>query len=129
MIREFGGINLVSSDIRKAVRFYRDILKIPVLGADYLGSPDAGASENPDLMDGIELGFIKNAPHLWIWDEKKWGRVCKGNVNLVFNTEDLNELYNYLKEQGVDCDPPVIMEWSGSELRVTDPDGNVLTIL
>lgn len=116
MIKEFGGINLSSKNPKEMKRFYNEILGVPILNDD----------EN---YDGIEYGFIPNAPHMWIWDENIWGKCGDGKVNLVFKAENLDTLYEHLLNNRVKCQPPTKTAWGGTELRVFDPDDNELTIL
>lgn len=117
MVQKFGGINLSSKDVPRLLHFYRDLLGVPVL--------EPGMEND----DGVTLGFQKDAPCIWLWDENRWGREYEGNVNLVFEAEDLDALYRRLREQGVPCDPPYTAVWGGKECKLHDPDGNVLTIL
>ena len=116
MVTSFRGMNITSKDPKRLAVFYKDILGIPVLGDD----------EN---FDGIEFGFIKDAPVFWIWDENKWGKSNEGAVCLVFDCDDHDKTYNELKEKGVFLDPPKTAVWGGKELYVKDPDGNIILIL
>lgn len=50
-------------------------------------------------------------------------------MNLVFGAANLEELYQSLREHGVECEPPYKAVWGGDEFTVLDPDGNILTIL
>lgn len=116
MITSFRGMNISSKHPKRLALFYKDILGIPVLGDD----------EN---FDGIEFGFIKDAPVFWIWDENRWGKSNEGGVCLVFDCDDHDKTYNELKEKGVFLDPPKTAIWGGKELYLKDPDGNTILIL
>lgn len=117
MIKSFGGINLSAKDMKSMVHFYKDIIELPVL------------SEGYGNYDGIEFGFGENGTRIWIWDENKWGGSSTGSVNLVFYVNDLDVFYNTLKEKEFDCKPPFTAGWGGKEFKITDPCGNVLTLL
>ena len=116
MINMFRGFNITSKDPKKLVLFYKEILGIPILGDD----------EN---YDGVEFGFIKDAPVFWIWDENNWGKSNEGPVCLVFDCEDHDKTYEELIQKGVELDPPVTASWGGKELSLRDPDGNKILIL
>lgn len=116
MITKFRGFNITSANPKRLVEFYRDLLNIPILGDD----------EN---YDGVEFGYIQDAPVFWIWDETKWGKSNEGAVCLVFDCDDHEKTYNELKAKGVDLEPPKTAVWGGKELYVKDPDGNTILIL
>ncbi len=116
MINRFSGMNISSTNPRRLVEFYKDVLQVPVI-------------EDDPNYDGVSFGFIKDAPVFWIWDENKWGISNDGPVTFVFNASDLDELYAKLKEKDVDVLEPLIAPWGGKELKVTDPDGNRILIL
>ena len=92
MIKEFSGINISTKDPEMLVKFYNEKLGIPIV------------KEGFGNYDGAELGFDKDAPVIYIWDEE-------------------------LKLNGVELNPPITAEWGGKELKVVDPEGNKLTLL
>ncbi len=116
MIKEFSGINISSHQPEVLVKFYNEKLGIPIIEFD----------EN---YDGVSLGFIKDAPVIFIWDERKWGPSSEGKVNLVFDCDDLDKTYKELKEKSVNLDPPTTATWGGKELNFVDPDGNKILLL
>ena len=116
MINRFSGTNISSTNPKRLVEFYRDILSIPML-------------EDDKNYDGVTFGFMKEAPVFWIWDENKWGKSSEGKVQLVFDADELEELYNHLKSKGAAVEKPIVAPWGGTELKVTDPDGNKILIL
>ena len=117
MIIKFGGMNISSKDPEAITRFYNERLGIPILGDD------------PANYDGAEIGFDINQPHIWIWDESKWGKANKGAVTFVFECDDHDKTYEELKQKGVELDPPAIASWGGKALYVKDHDGNTILIL
>ena len=116
MIKDFRGMNISSKDTKRLVLFYSEILGIPILGDD------------PNY-DGVEFGFIKDAPVFWIWDENKWGKSNEGAFCLVFECDDHDKTYDELKKKGINLEPPVTASWGGKELKLKDPDGNNILIL
>ena len=117
MIKEFKGINISTKDPAELVEFYNEKLGIPIL--------DEGFGN----YDGAELGFDRDAPVIYIWDERKWGKSNEGSVNLVFGCDNLDTTYEELKSSGVELDPPITAEWGGKELMVFDPEGNKVLLL
>ncbi len=119
MIKRFGGMNISLKNPELLARFYNEKLGIPIL------------TENPGQSDydGVELGFNKKEPVIWIWNENKWGKANLGAVTFVFLCDNLDKTYHELKEKGVILDPPVTAVWGGKELNVKDPDGNNILML
>jgi catechol 2,3-dioxygenase-like lactoylglutathione lyase family enzyme len=116
MIIRFGGMNISSKNPAAMVEFYNEKLGIPVLG-------DEGE------IDGAEIGFDIKQPHIWIWDEGKWGKANAGTVTFVFECDDHDKTYKELKQKGIKLDPPTTASWGGKELYMKDPDGNTILIL
>ncbi len=117
MLVKFGGMNISSKNPAVMVDFYRNKLGIPLLGDD------------PVSVDGAELGFEITQPHIWIWDEGKWGKANTGTVTFVFECDDHEKTYEELKQRGIALEPPSTASWGGKELYVHDPDGNTILIL
>ncbi|MGI6239216.1 MAG: VOC family protein [Christensenellales bacterium] len=119
MIKRFGGMNISSKNPRALARFYADALGVPIL------------TENPDASDydGVELGFSKTEPVIWIWNEEKWGKSNAGAVTFVFYCDDLAKMHAQIKARGFAVDPPARAVWGGMELTCRDPDGNHILML
>jgi catechol 2,3-dioxygenase-like lactoylglutathione lyase family enzyme len=117
MITNFSGMNISSKNPAAIVEFYNKILGIPILG------------DNPADIDGAEIGYDIHQPHIWIWDENKWGKANTGTVTFVFGCDDQDKTYAELKQKGIELDPPAPASWGGKELYVKDPDGNTILIL
>ncbi|MDF9825798.1 glyoxylase I family protein [Breznakia sp. PF5-3] len=116
MISEFVCVNVMSKDPKALVKFYHEILGIPILFA--------GFGNN----DGTNLGFIKKAPTICIWNEHTWGK-SDGYATLVFCCDDLQTTYKEIIAKGYPIEPPVDKSWGGRELNFDDPDGNHIIIL
>jgi len=119
MFKRFGGMNISSKNPKALAEFYCNKLGIPML------------SENPSdcNYDGVEIGFSKNEPVIWIWDENKWGKSNSGTVTFVFYCDDIDKTYEQLKNNGTELNPPVTAVWGGKELSCKDLDGNTILIL
>ncbi len=59
MLKKFGGINLSAKDVQTLVRFYKEVLEIPIINEDY------------GNYDGVQFGFSDKEPDFWIWSENK----------------------------------------------------------
>jgi len=117
MLIKFYGMNISSKNPEAMTRFYSEKLGIPILGNE------------PANFDGAEIGFDISQPHIWIWDENKWGKANHGAVTFVFECDDHDKTYEELKQKGIHIDPPKTASWGGKELYVRDPDGNTILIL
>ncbi|MCL6602281.1 MAG: VOC family protein [Paenibacillus sp.] len=117
MITSFEGINIYTEDTAALAAFYSEVLGISVLFEGY------------GNFDGAKIGFNVNQPGIMIWDANKWNKLTTGVVNLVFSCSNLDDTYEMLKARGLDCNPPVTMEYGGKEMNFNDPDGNNITLL
>lgn len=112
MINSFSCVNLFSKNAKELIRFYHEILGIPIVNT------------LDDEADGVNLGFIEGAPTICIWDATKWGSPVNGTVSLVFGCENLDATCLELANKGRAFAPPVKYDWGVYELRLRDPDGN-----
>lgn len=117
MISSFEGINIYSKNPAALALFYAKVLGIPI------------SFEGFGNSDGAKIGFDRGQPGIIIWDETKWDKLTTGVVNLVFSCSNLEETYEELKARGLDCEPPVTMEYGGKEMNFRDPDGKSITLL
>lgn len=117
MISSFEGLNIYTKDTAALAAFYSEVLGIPI--------PFEGFGN----YDGAKIGFDRGQPGIIIWDENKWGKHTTGVVNLVFSCSDLDETYAELQARGLQCEPPMTMEYGGKEMNFRDLDGNGITLL
>jgi predicted enzyme related to lactoylglutathione lyase len=117
MISSFEGINLYTKDTVAMAEFYGKVLGVPI--------PFEGYGN----FSGAKIAFDGGQPGIIIWDATKWDNLTTGVVNLVFSCNNLDETYEELKAKGLDCEPPVTMEYGGKEMNFRDPDGNPITQL
>ena len=112
MIKRIWDVTFTVSDLRRAIRFYEEVLGLQKKYEfkDYAGF-DCG---------GVEIGL------------KTWGgleKPRKGEPCVNFLVEDVDEVYKTLRQRGVNFlkehgDTP----WGGRIALFTDPDGNLLQI-
>jgi predicted enzyme related to lactoylglutathione lyase len=117
MINSFLCTNIFSKSSKLLIDFYHEKLGIPILNTIVNDS------------DGVNLGFLENAPTICIWDANKWGAPVQGTTSLVFICDNLNETCSELNKKGLVFDPPVKFEWGTHELRLRDPDGNEIVVV
>jgi lactoylglutathione lyase len=111
-------------DYAEAVRFYRDVLGLPVIQEwdQPTGSGailDAGRAtlellsvDQSDLVDRVEVGEVVSGP-----------------VRLALEVEDSEETANSLAAAGAQkIGGPVITPWSHKNVRLRAPDGLQLTL-
>lgn len=103
---------------KRLALFYRDVLGVKIL------------TNRPEEYeyDGVELGFDMEEPHIWVWNELKWGKSNNDTVTMVFYTNGIEKTYDELLEKGGN---PVfkIADWGGKEISLKDPDGNTVLVL
>ena len=116
-ITSFSCTNVMSHNTKLLIDFYNNKLGVPILNVIV------------DEFDGVNLGFVENAPTICIWDANKWGKPVTGTTSFVFMCDNLDKTCEELSEKGLVFDPPVKFEWGTYELRLRDPDGNEVVIV
>jgi len=112
MIRRIWDVTLTVKDLKRAVEFYENVLKLQKKYEfkDYAGF-DCG---------GVELGL------------KTWGEVekpRKGEPSINFLVDDINDSYRTLRDNKVRIiEGPKETAWGGRIIIFTDPGGNVLQL-
>ncbi len=117
MINSFYCTNIFSQNARALIKYYREILEIPMIKTDV------------DDYNGVYLGFIKNAPTICIWDVIQWDLPVSGAMSFVFGCDNLDNTCVELKRKGLILDAPVKLDWGTYELRLNDPDGNEIVLV
>jgi len=117
MIQSFSCTNVFSKNVKLLKEFYHEKLGVPIL------------SSIVDEYDGVNLGFLKNAPTICLWDASKWNTPVSGTMSFVFVCDDLDKTCDELKTKGLSFEPPVRFEWGTYELRLKDLDGNEVVIV
>ena len=113
MIKTVWCVTFYVSDLKKATKFYEEILG---LEKKY---------EYPSYVGfecgGVEIGLI---PKL---TERQ--RVSPLSPSVEFLADDVEKVYNELKNKGVEFIKELHYEpWGGRQATFTDPDGNILEI-
>jgi predicted enzyme related to lactoylglutathione lyase len=104
------------SDIDRALKFYNEILELPIaLDARTFNHAEVGPRE-PLAKIGLYV------------TEKQFTR--KRRTGIVFDTDDIYALYEKLKERGVKFTlKPTKMPWGGIVADFLDPDKNELEVV
>jgi len=117
MIQSFSCTNVFSKNVKLLKEFYYEKLGVPVI------------STIVDEFDGVNLGFLENAPTICLCDASKWNTPVSGTMSFVFVCDDLDKTCDELKTKGLSFEPPVRFEWGTYELRLKYPDGNEVVIV
>jgi len=117
MIKSFSCTNVFSKNVKLLKEFYHDTLGISVL------------STIVDDFDGVNLGFLEDAPTICLWDAVKWGSPISGTMSFVFICDNLDLTCDELRSKGLSFEPPVKFEWGTYELRLRDPDGHEVVVV
>ncbi len=114
MIKTVWCITFYVSDLKKAAKFYEETLG---LEKKYEYSSYVGLQ-----CGNVEIGLI---PRL-----KKEEKVNSISPSVEFLIDDVDEMYNELKNKGVNFIKELHDEpWGGRQATFTDPDGNILEIV
>jgi catechol 2,3-dioxygenase-like lactoylglutathione lyase family enzyme len=114
MIKTVWGITFHVSDLKKASKFYGEILG---LEKKYEYSSYVGFE-----CGGVEIG-LNPKPRREECDEQT-------SSSVEFLVDDVEKVYNHLKSKSVKFVKELHEEsWGGKEASFTDPDGNVLEIV
>lgn len=117
MIKSFSCTNVFSKNVKLLKEFYHEKLGVPVL------------STIVDDFDGVNLGFLTDAPTICLWDAVKWGAPISGTTSFVFMCDNLDMTCDELRSKGLSFEPPVKFEWGTYELRLRDPDGHEVVVV
>ena len=114
----FHGLNYYSKEPQRLFDFYKT-----------LGFRIVQEKESDDYYGAALALTHEKEPVMWIWtvpDETE--QPCCNN--LYFTTGGkVYEIYESIKAAGIDCPEPITTSWGGTELIVTDPDGNTILFL
>ncbi len=114
----FHGLNYYSKDPQRLFDFYKA-----------LGLRVVQEKESEDYYGAALALDSSDEPVMWIWSVPKGQEQACCN-NLYFTTDGhVQEIYERLTAAGISCPPPVKTFWGGTELTVTDPDGNTILFL
>jgi len=113
MIKTVWSITFYVSDLKRATKFYEEILG---LEKKYEYSSYAGFD-----CGGVEIGLIPKP------EESQKASVLSPSVE--FLVDDIEKAYNALKKKGVEFTKELHEEtWGGRQATFADPDGNILEI-
>jgi len=113
MIKTVWSITFYVSDLRRAAKFYEEILG---LEKKYEYSSYVGFE-----CGGVEIGLIPKP--------KEELRLSQMSPSVEFLVDDVDKVYDELKQKGVKFTEELHDEpWGGRQATFTDPDGNILEI-
>lgn len=118
MSLHFHGLNYYSKQPQRLFDFYKT-----------LGLNVVQEKESDDYFGAALALSDQKEPVIWIWSipDGKEQSCCN---NLYFTTGGkVMEVYETIRAAGIDCPEPVKTFWGGTELTVTDPDGNTILFL
>lgn len=111
MFSRIGAVILLTSDMKKAIKFYDDVL---------------GMELKHRSKDWVE--FSKQGTVLALHPSKK-KKIRKNNSMLVgFNVSDLQDLCNTLKKKKVKFHKKLTTEQFGKHAIIKDPDGHLISL-
>jgi catechol 2,3-dioxygenase-like lactoylglutathione lyase family enzyme len=119
-------VAIVVSDRRKALRWYRDVLGLPIT---YIGPLESstdpnlpGSIENPGHW--IEIGPSRPLTRVHLC-ELSGHKTEPGPTGITFLTDNIQNDYDRLRSRGVRfLYPPRKMDWGEWLCEFADPDGN-----
>ena len=115
---------VTAPDYEEALRFYRDVLGLPELGAF-----DDGGGRVSILDAGratLELSDVPHAEHI---DRLEVGRRVAGHIRVAFRVADAAAATNALTAAGATLiAPPVETPWRSLNSRLDAPGGLQLTL-
>ena len=119
MFTKLGYVRVFVSDFERALRFYHEVLEIPItMRMDEMGWAQ--------LDTGAATLAINYAPDDDPESEELVGRF----VGATLMTKDLDSTYKTLVARGVDfVEAPERQPWGGYIAHFRDPDQNVFTVL
>ncbi len=105
----------------RALAFYRDILGFQIV------------SDSGDGDDSSWVWIAKDGCHLMLNDQYEPGHVPDGppsertewhsDTCLYLGCEDVDRVYEYLLDKGLDLEPPTVAPYGMKQLYLKDPDG------
>jgi lactoylglutathione lyase len=114
MFDRIGAIILLVSDMKKSIKFYRDMLQMEL------------KQESKDWVEFSKHGSTVLALH----PAKKKKKMIKNNSMLVgFNVNDVESLCDDLKKKRVKFYKKLTKESFGKHTIIEDPDGHLISIV
>lgn len=111
-VESISAITIRVRDMRRSVRFYRDLLGLRL---DYGGEESSFSTLNTRGDRPSTLNLERGEP------EVDWGRI-------IFHVRDVDGFWAYLDEQGIVAHRPENASWGERYFHLRDPDGHELSI-
>lgn len=111
IVERISAITLKVTNMARSVQFYNEILDLEIIyggpHASFTSLRTAGAQ---DAILNLEQAASSSG----------WGR-------LIFHVKDVDELWDHLKERGLDAPRPRDASWGERYFHLQDPDGHELS--
>ncbi|PYZ97608.1 glyoxalase [Alteribacter lacisalsi] len=112
-------MNFLYPNLNESVKFYCDILRFQrpdTLNPHYVSLQSGSVVLGLGLMDGLDNRHPLKA--------EGTGERRGLGVELVLESDDIEESYNHVLSQGVTPSSPLAKRpWGSTDFRITDPDG------
>ena len=119
MPKHFGGICIITEDVKRLAKFYSQILETEAEENDvhsFVQTKGAGLTIYSKSAAEKDMGFN--------FDEY-WG---SGNIIIEFGVDDVDKEYDRINKLGVDFVAiPKTYPWGNRAMQFRDPDGNIIT--
>jgi lactoylglutathione lyase len=109
--KRLGAVILLVSDMDKSMKFYRDVLELPV------------KNTSPEWVE-----FFSNGTVLALHPSKNKTRTKNSGVLVGFMVSDLESVAQKLKDKNVDFFKKPKEESFGKHAIIVDPDGHLISI-
>ncbi len=119
-------VEVMVSDLKKAVKWYQEVLGFKVVGR--------ALAYKCTLMrlqkDSIVLDIGQPNPEWGPHDYKEGQRMIGRNTGIILETENIDRIYKHLQRRKVAVlEPPRKRPWDEIRMRFSDLDGNEITMV
>ena len=119
-------VTIPVADQDRALKFYTEKLGFTVKVDIPMPCPDHG-KECADQQRWIELAHKDNSIRIALFTSPEFKSLIGKDMNIIYETDNLEKTYADLKAKGVECTPPKKEDW-GSSSMMKDSEGNIFCI-
>ena len=111
IVERISAITLEVTNMARSVHFYNESLGLEIIyGGPHASFTSLGTAGAQDAILNLEQGAVSSG----------WGR-------LIFHVNDGDELWDHLKERGLEAPRPRNASWGERYFHFQDPDGHELS--
>ncbi len=126
MPTHISAIEVMVSDLKKAVKWYQEVLGFKVVGR----APAYKCTLMKLQKDTVVLDLGEPNPEWGPHDYKEGQRMMGRNTGIVLETDNIERIYKHLQRRKVAIlEPPRKRPWGEIRMMVADLDGNGITIV